>query len=217
MPTARPGRPRVEGSCGQPVDGVEVRLVSPETGLDVPVGAEGEVWVRGPSVMLGYHGLPEVTAAALRDGCYRTGDLARFDADGNLFVTGRHRELVIRGGEKIHPAEVEDVLRAVPGVADVAVTGRPHDVLGELPVAFVVPGPEGFDPRAAYAACRGPARVPQGARGTVRDRGGAPDGVRQGDPAAAAGAARPAARRQRQPPRGAEPRRLAPAGRAGPG
>ena len=110
--------------------------------------------MNGPSVMLGYHGLPEVTAAALRDGWYRTGDLARRDADGNIFVTGRHQELIIRGGEKIHPAEVEEALRGVPGVADVAVTGRPHDVLGEVPVAFVVPGPEGFDPRAGYAACR---------------------------------------------------------------
>ncbi|WP_326564154.1 SDR family NAD(P)-dependent oxidoreductase [Micromonospora peucetia] len=150
----RPDRPRVEGSCGLAVPGVEVRLVSPQTGLDVPTGAEGEVWVGGPSVMLGYHGLPEVTAAALRDGWYRTGDLARRDAEGNIFVTGRHQELIIRGGEKIHPAEVEEALRAVPGVADVAVTGRPHDVLGEVPVAFVVPGPEGFDPRAGYAACR---------------------------------------------------------------
>ncbi|MFC8904705.1 AMP-binding protein, partial [Micromonospora sp. NPDC057140] len=150
----RPDRPRVEGSCGQPVPGVEVRLVSPQTGVDVPVGAEGEVWVRSPSVMLGYHGLPEVTAAALRDGWYRTGDLARRDADGNLFVTGRHQELIIRGGEKIHPAEVEEALRSVPGVADVAVTGRPHEVLGEVPVAFVVPGPDGVDPDAAYAACR---------------------------------------------------------------
>ncbi|MFC0098825.1 type I polyketide synthase [Micromonospora marina] len=150
----RPEQPRVEGSCGRAVPGVEVRLVSPQTGLDVPTGAEGEVWVSGPSVMLGYHGLPEVTAAALRDGWYRTGDLARRDADGNIFVTGRHQELIIRGGEKIHPGEVEEVLRAVPGVADVAVTGRPHDVLGEVPVAFVVPGAEGFDPRAGYAACR---------------------------------------------------------------
>ncbi|WP_229397774.1 type I polyketide synthase [Micromonospora okii] len=150
----RPDLPRVEGSCGRPVPGVDVRLVSPQTGLDVATGAEGEVWVRGPSVMLGYHGLPEVTAAALRDGWYRTGDLARRDADGNLFVTGRHQELIIRGGEKIHPAEVEEALRSVPGVADVAVTGRPHEVLGEVPVAFVVAGPEGFDPAAAYAACR---------------------------------------------------------------
>ncbi|MEU7574976.1 SDR family NAD(P)-dependent oxidoreductase [Micromonospora sp. NPDC049240] len=150
----RPDEPRAEGSCGRAVDGVQVRLVSPDTGRDVPTGDEGEVWVRGPGVMLGYHGLPEATAAALRDGWYRTGDLARSDADGNLFVTGRHRELIIRGGEKVHPVEVEDVLRAVPGVADVAVTGRPHEVLGEVPVAYVVPAPEGFAPAAAYAACR---------------------------------------------------------------
>ncbi|MFI5837515.1 SDR family NAD(P)-dependent oxidoreductase [Micromonospora sp. NPDC051300] len=150
----RPDEPRPEGSCGRAVDGVQVRLVSPDTGRDVPTGDEGEVWVRGPSVMLGYHGMPEATEAALRDGWYRTGDLARRDADGNLFVTGRHRELIIRGGEKVHPVEVEDVLRAVPGVADVAVTGRPHEVLGEVPVAFVVPAPEGFAPAAAYAACR---------------------------------------------------------------
>ncbi|MFI7650775.1 SDR family NAD(P)-dependent oxidoreductase [Micromonospora sp. NPDC049460] len=179
----RPDRPRVEGSCGLAVPGVDVRLVSPQTGLDVPAGAEGEVWVRGPSLMLGYHGLPELTAAALRDGWYRTGDLARRDADGNIFVTGRHQELIIRGGEKIHPAEVEEALRAVPGVADVAVTGRPHDVLGEVPVAFVVPGPEGFDPRAGYAACREKlsyhkvpeelyeiARVPRTASGKVTRR-----------------------------------------------
>ncbi|SCL26530.1 polyketide synthase 12 [Micromonospora pallida] len=150
----RPDEPRVEGSCGRPVPGVDVRLVDPETGRDVPVGAEGEVWVRGPSLMLGYHGRRADTDAVLRDGWYRTGDLARRDADGNLFVTGRHRELIIRGGEKIHPAEVEEVLRAVPGVADVAVTGRPHEVLGEVPVAYVVAAPEGFAPRAALAACR---------------------------------------------------------------
>ncbi|MFI6229761.1 SDR family NAD(P)-dependent oxidoreductase [Micromonospora echinospora] len=150
----RPDDPRVEGSCGRPVPGVDVRLVDPETGRDVPVGVEGEVWVRGPSVMLGYHGRPADTDAVLRDGWYRTGDLARRDDAGNLFVTGRHRELIIRGGEKIHPVEVEEVLRTVPGVADVAVTGRPHEVLGEVPVAYVVAGPEGFAPRAALAACR---------------------------------------------------------------
>ncbi|WP_328348261.1 SDR family NAD(P)-dependent oxidoreductase [Micromonospora sp. NBC_00421] len=150
----RPDEPRVEGSCGRPVPGVDVRLVDPETGRDVPAGVEGEVWVRGPSVMLGYHGRPTDTDAVLRDGWYRTGDLARRDDAGNLFVTGRHRELIIRGGEKIHPAEVEEVLRTVPGVADVAVTGRPHEVLGDVPVAYVVAGPEGFAPRAALAACR---------------------------------------------------------------
>ena len=73
---------RVAGSCGLPVPGLAVRLTDPETGRDVPVGAEGEVWVSGPSLMLGYHGQPEVTEEALRDGWYRTGDLARRDRHG---------------------------------------------------------------------------------------------------------------------------------------
>ncbi|MFB9838458.1 class I adenylate-forming enzyme family protein, partial [Actinoallomurus acaciae] len=145
---------RVEGSCGLPVPGLGVRLVDPETGTDVDAGEEGEVWVRGPSVMTGYHNQPEATAEAFRDGWYRTGDLARRDAAGYFTITGRIKELIIRGGENIHPGEVEEVLRAQPGVADVAVAGRPHEVLGEVPVAFVVPGPEGLDPEALFAACR---------------------------------------------------------------
>ncbi|MFB4301800.1 SDR family NAD(P)-dependent oxidoreductase [Actinomadura sp. NTSP31] len=145
---------RVEGSCGLPVPGLGVRLVDPETGIDVGPEEEGEVWVRGPSVMVGYHDQPEATAEAFRDGWYRTGDLARRDAAGYFTITGRIKELIIRGGENIHPGEVEEVLRGRPGVADVAVAGRPHEVLGEVPVAFVVPGPEGLDPEALFAACR---------------------------------------------------------------
>uniref|UniRef100_UPI0015F0749A class I adenylate-forming enzyme family protein n=1 Tax=Streptomyces phytophilus TaxID=722715 RepID=UPI0015F0749A len=145
---------RVEGSCGVPVPGLGVRLVDPETGTDVATGAEGEVWVKGPSVMAGYHNQPEATKDALRGGWYRTGDLARRDEEGYFTVTGRIKELIIRGGENIHPVEVEDVLRRVPGVADVAVAGRPHDVLGEVPVAFVVPGPRGVDLEQLLDRCR---------------------------------------------------------------
>ncbi|MCK9931098.1 AMP-binding protein, partial [Frankia sp. Mgl5] len=145
---------RVEGSCGLPVPGLEVRLVNTETGTDVEPGTEGEVWVRGPSVMLGYHNQPEMTAAALQAGWYHTGDLARRDDAGYFTVTGRIKDLIIRGGENIHPGEIEEVLRDQPGIADVAVTGRPHEVLGEVPVAFLVPGPEGVDPERVYAACR---------------------------------------------------------------
>ncbi|MER7187840.1 AMP-binding protein, partial [Streptomyces hyaluromycini] len=149
-----PGGVRVEGSCGLPVPGLNVRLVDPETGQDVPAGAEGEVWVSGPNVMAGYHNRPEETERALRGGWYRTGDLARRDEAGYFAVSGRIKDLIIRGGENIHPGEIEEVLRSVPGVADVAVAGRPHDVLGEVPVAFLVPGPEGFDTDALFAACR---------------------------------------------------------------
>ncbi|QFU93047.1 type I polyketide synthase [Amycolatopsis sp. YIM 10] len=144
---------RVDGSCGLPIPGVAVRLVDPDTGLDVATGDEGEVWVRGPNLMVGYHNQPEATAEAMSHGWYRTGDLARSDEAGYLTITGRIKELIIRNGENIHPGEVEEVLRKVPGVADAAVVGRPHDVLGEVPIAFVVPGP-GLDPELLFDTCR---------------------------------------------------------------
>ncbi|MEU9143439.1 type I polyketide synthase [Streptomyces sp. NPDC048349] len=149
-----PDGARVDGSCGLPVPGVGVRIVHPTTGLDVPVGQEGEVWVSGPNVMVGYHNAPDATAAALQDGWYRTGDLARRDDAGYFTICGRIKELVIRGGENIHPEEVEAVLRAVEGVADAAVAGAPHDTLGEVPVAYVIPGPSGFDTATLIDRCR---------------------------------------------------------------
>ncbi|MFE7593440.1 SDR family NAD(P)-dependent oxidoreductase, partial [Kitasatospora sp. NPDC057512] len=151
--TEAPGAERVSGSCGLPVPGLEVRVVDPETGIDTDPGTEGEVWVRGPSLMRGYHNRPEATAEALRDGWYRTGDLAVRAAGGQLTISGRRKELIIRGGENIHPGEIEDVVRAVPGVLDVAVAGRPDEVLGEVPVAFVVAAPEGVDAELVFAAC----------------------------------------------------------------
>ncbi|WP_230514353.1 type I polyketide synthase, partial [Salinispora arenicola] len=149
-----PDGPRINGSCGLPVPGVGVRIVDPTTGRDLPAGAEGEVWVSGPNVMVGYHNSPEATAKAMRDGWFRTGDLARRDGAGYLTISGRIKELVIRGGENIHPVEVEAVLRTVPGVADVAVAGVPHETLGEVPVAYVIPGPDGFDVESLVTRCR---------------------------------------------------------------
>ncbi|MEO6082194.1 MAG: beta-ketoacyl synthase N-terminal-like domain-containing protein, partial [Umezawaea sp.] len=149
-----PEAPVVPGSCGTPVPGTSVRLVDPETCEDVLTGSEGEVWVSGPSLMIGYHGLPEETAAAMPDGWYRTGDLARFDDNGYLHITGRLKDLIIRAGENIHPAEIEDVLRGVPGVADVAVAGRPDAVFGEVPVAHIVPDAGGVAPGDLVRAAR---------------------------------------------------------------
>ncbi|MGW2566257.1 SDR family NAD(P)-dependent oxidoreductase [Streptomyces sp. NPDC001537] len=150
----RPDGPRVDGSCGPPVPGMEVRVVDPGSGNDVADGDEGELWVRGPSLMSGYHDRPEETETALRDGWYRTGDLGRRVAHGHLTLTGRVSELIIRGGENIHPTEIEQALLRCPGVRDAVVVGAPHEVLGEVPVAYVVPGPEGFDPRQVLEACR---------------------------------------------------------------
>ncbi|MEU0530417.1 type I polyketide synthase [Amycolatopsis tolypomycina] len=149
-----PDGARVDGSCGLPVPGVGVRIVDPETGLDVPAGQEGEVWVSGPNVMLGYHNSPEATAAAMVEGWFRTGDLARRDDAGYFTIRGRIKELIIRGGANIHPGEVEAVLRTADGVADAAVGGAPHETLGEVPVAYVIPGPSGFDASALIEKCR---------------------------------------------------------------
>ncbi|MEU5404321.1 beta-ketoacyl synthase N-terminal-like domain-containing protein, partial [Streptomyces sp. NPDC005963] len=156
---AAPGEPLPAGSCGKPVPGLSVRLIDPETGQNAPAGAEGEVWVSGPSLMAGYHRLPEVTAAAVRDGWYRTGDLARQDDNGCLTITGRLKDLIIRAGENIHPAEIEDIVRQATDNADVAVAGEPDEVLGEVPVAYVVAAAPGtpetaVDAGRILAACR---------------------------------------------------------------
>jgi rifamycin polyketide synthase module 1/2/3 len=146
---------REMGSCGLPVPGVGVRLVDPATGQDVGAGQAGELWVSGPNVMAGYHNRPESTAEVLQQGWYRTGDLGYRDDNGFLTISGRTKELIIRGGENIYPAEVEDVLMAVDGIADAAVVAKPHDDLGEVPVAFVVPERPGhLDVDAVLTACR---------------------------------------------------------------
>ena len=155
---------RPYGSCGLPMPGLAVRLVDPATGADAPPGGEGELWVRGPNVMRGYHNKPEQTADVLVDGWYRTGDLARADVHGYLTISGRTKEMIIRGGENIYPAEVENALLGAPGVADAAVVGRPHADLGEVPVAFVVadPGADGTGRRGAPGALPPAAGVVQG-------------------------------------------------------
>ncbi|MBW0101842.1 class I adenylate-forming enzyme family protein [Pseudonocardia sp. KRD291] len=146
---------RVMGSCGLPLPGLTVRLVDPATLRDVLPGEEGEIWVQGPNVTPGYHHLPDATAAAIVDGWYRTGDLARRDGHGYLRISGRTKELIIRGGENIYPAEVEDALLGMDAVADAAVVGVPHEHLGEVPVAFVVPrGPGPLDHDAVLAGAR---------------------------------------------------------------
>ena len=150
------GGSRPPGSCGVPVPGCAVRLVNPATGEDVPPGEEGELIVRGPQVMIGYHGQPEATARALRGGWYHSGDLARSDECGYLTITGRIKELIIRGGENIYPAEVEQVLVQHPAILDAAVAGEPHPSLGEVPVAFVVLAePGSFDETAVRAFVAG--------------------------------------------------------------
>lgn len=133
-----PSGERRPGSSGLPFAGLAVRIVDPKDGRDMDAGAEGEIIVRGPTVMAGYLDKPAETAATVRQGWYHTGDLGRFDEDGFLYVTGRLKEIIIRGGQNISPAEVEEAVLQFPAVADVAALARPHPDLGEVPVVAVV-------------------------------------------------------------------------------
>lgn len=146
---------RVLGSCGFPVPGLAVRIVDPVTDKDVAPGQEGELIVRGPSVMPGYHNKPEETERTLRGGWYRTGDLAKTDENGFPTITGRLKELIIRGGQNIAPAEIEEVVNTFATVLDCAVVGVPHEHLGEVPALFVVPRPgQTVDAELLLAHCR---------------------------------------------------------------
>ncbi len=126
-------------SVGRPRGGIEVSARDDE-GHEVPVGEVGELWLRSPTQMSGYWRDPEATAAAITpDGWLRTGDLARIEADGLVRLAGRAKEMFIRGGYNVYPAEVEAALAAHPAVAEVAVVPRPDPVMGEVGVAVVVP------------------------------------------------------------------------------
>jgi long-chain acyl-CoA synthetase len=128
---------RVMGSCGLPVPGLAVRLID-AAGRDVDPGSEGELIVRGPNVMAGYHNKPDETASVLRNGWYYTGDWAKSDENGYLTITGRLKELIIRGGQNIAPADIEEVAITFEGILDCAVVGIPHQHLGEVPILFIL-------------------------------------------------------------------------------
>ena len=132
-------RGRPAGGVGGAVANTECRLVDPETGEDCAPGEAGELWVRGPQVMLGYHANPAATAATLSaDGWLRTGDLAQIDADGYMTIVDRVKELIKVSGFQVAPAEIEALLVTHPGVADAAVIGVADERCGEVPKAFVV-------------------------------------------------------------------------------
>ena len=132
--------PSHPGSVGKAALHCELRLVD-EADRDVALHASGQILVRGPNVMQGYWCKPGESAAALAGGWYHTGDLGHVDADGFLYVDGRCKDLIISGGENVYPAEIESALAGCPGIAEVAVVGRPDVRWGEAVVAVVVPQP----------------------------------------------------------------------------
>lgn len=124
-------------SVGTPWPLVEVKVVDDEDNI-VPTGERGEVCTRGPCIMKGYYGDPELSAEALKGGWHHTGDIGVIDEDGYLAVVDRKKDMVIRGGHNIASLEVEQVLSKHPAVAEAAVVGVPHPKLGEDVQAFLI-------------------------------------------------------------------------------
>jgi fatty-acyl-CoA synthase len=126
------------GTIGRPLPGIEVRIADPATGRPLPDMQSGELLARGHCVMLGYHRMPEMTAKAIdAEGWLHTGDLALREPSGYLRITGRLKDLVIRGGENVYPREVEEVLHRHPAVRDAQVIGVPDAKFGEQVMAWV--------------------------------------------------------------------------------
>lgn len=144
------------GSVGRPHQGVEVRTVDTD-GAVLPADGAGEVQVRTPAMSAGYADGSDLADRLTADGWFRTGDVGRVDPDGFVWIEGRMSDMINRGGLKVFPAEVEEVLRLAPGVGDAVVVGVPDERLGEVPVAFVV-GAEGadgaIDPDVLERVCR---------------------------------------------------------------
>src|ERR671913_630677 len=119
-------------TVGRVLPEVEVRIVDPRTGDDCPPGVDGELWAKGYVVMKGYYKMSEATAATITpDGWLKSGDQASIDADGRVRITGRIKDIIIRGGENIAPKEVEDVLRNHPAIADASVYAVKSEFFGE--------------------------------------------------------------------------------------
>ena len=131
------------GTVGVLTPNTEMRVVDVESGDDLGIETDGELWVRGPQVMAGYLNNPEATAATIDpEGWLHTGDIARVDADGYVRIVDRLKELIKYKAFQVPPAELEAVLLTHPAVADAAVVGLPDDDAGEIPVAFVVRKPD---------------------------------------------------------------------------
>lgn len=128
------GRP---DSCGRALPGVAFRIVDDDL-KDVAIGTVGEVLLTGPMIMTGYYKNPTVTAETLIDGWIRSGDLGMTDKDGFLYIVGRTKDLIIRGGANVYPVDIEEALYTHADVAECAVVGKPDPIFGEIVKAYVV-------------------------------------------------------------------------------
>ena len=129
------------GSCGKPIWGCQIKIVD-DNGNTLPPGKEGEVLIRGVNVMKGYYKQPEATAQILKNGWFYSGDIGKLDEEGYLYIVGRKKDMILRGGFNIYPREIEELLYEHPAVAEAAVVGVKHDELGEeiKAVVYLKPG-----------------------------------------------------------------------------
>lgn len=143
-------------SVGQPLPHTEVSIQHPSDGTILDIGQIGEICVRSYTCLIGYHGDPQASAKTLDDdGWMHTGDLGRLDARGYLTITGRLKDMIVRGGENIYPVEIENLLAQHPSVAEAAVIGVPDDKWGETVACFIRPAPgEALNIEALTAYCR---------------------------------------------------------------
>jgi long-chain acyl-CoA synthetase len=126
------------GSVGIPVPGVSIQ-VRTEDGAVAATGTVGEIWAKGPNVMLGYWNNPAATAEVLRDGWLKTGDMGRIDEDGFLFIVGRRSDMIKAGAHRVHPQDIEDAIAELEGVEEAAAVGVDDETLGQTICVFVVP------------------------------------------------------------------------------
>jgi long-chain acyl-CoA synthetase len=131
-------RERIKGSIGVPWPNTEVRIVSMDDGIDMPVGEIGEIIIKGPQVMKGYWNRPEATEETIKDGWLYTGDLGYMDDKGYFYVVDRKKDMIIAGGYNIYPREIEEVLYEHPDVLEAVAAGIPDPYRGETVKAYVV-------------------------------------------------------------------------------
>lgn len=147
-------RERKPGSIGYPLDGVEMKILD-EADNEVPIGEVGEIAIQGPNLMSGYRNRPTATDEVIKDDWFHTGDLGKMDMDGYFYLVARKTDMILKGGFKVFPREIEDIIMGHPQVKEVAVIGIPDAVMGEDIKACIVPR-EGMriNPAALLEYCR---------------------------------------------------------------
>ena len=142
-----------DGSIGLPASSTDVKIMR-EDGTEADIGESGEMWVKGPQVMLGYYNCPEATDEVLKDGWFATGDIAMMNDQGFFTIVDRKKDMIIVSGFNVYPNEIEEVLAMHEGILEAAAIGIPHEVSGEVVKVFVVRKTKDLDEAAVIKHCR---------------------------------------------------------------